>query len=274
MRLFPGVLLVWACTLFGQQSPEMVRAQEDMTRLRELVAQGAMAPARLADAEEALGDARDDETLHRTLYGRLTVEELTDEQSREMVEAAERRYSRQKERLEKTRKLVEEGVIARAELAPHEEELEHRRTTLELAEARARLLDELAEMARREEEMEVAEERTLRSPSEGVVVRFDGDGRFTVAQLRAVLNAFEKKFQKPMPISANGPTRFHRALGFDHTGRVDVALNPDQPEGVWLRAYLEANAIPYYAFRNAIRGKATGAHIHIGPGSTRLRAAD
>jgi hypothetical protein len=51
-------------------------------------------------------------------------------------------------------------------------------------------------------------------------------------------------------------------------------LNPDQPEGVWLRTYLSSNEIPYFAFRSAVSGKATGPHIHIGPGSTRLRAAD
>ena len=73
-----------------------------------------------------------------------------------------------------------------------------------------------------------------------------------------------------MPISANGETSVHRALGFDHRGRVDVAVMPDQPEGIWLRHYLEAHNIPFYAFRSAIAGKATGAHIHIGPGSTRL----
>ena len=55
---------------------------------------------------------------------------------------------------------------------------------------------------------------------------------------------------------------------------MDVAISPDQSEGVWLRAYLESNEIPYFAFRSAVPGKATGAHIHIGPGSTRLRAAD
>jgi hypothetical protein len=66
----------------------------------------------------------------------------------------------------------------------------------------------------------------------------------------------------------------HRALGFDHTGRIDVALMPDSTEGVWLRRYLESKSIPYYAFRAAIAGKATAAHIHIGPGSTRLRVAD
>jgi hypothetical protein len=42
---------------------------------------------------------------------------------------------------------------------------------------------------------------------------------------------------------------------------------------VWLRHYLEASAIPYYAFRSSVPGKATGAHIHIGPPSGHLQAA-
>jgi hypothetical protein len=76
-----------------------------------------------------------------------------------------------------------------------------------------------------------------------------------------------------MPVSADGETATHRALGFDHRGRVDVAVNPDQPEGVWLMGYLQKNRIPYFAFRMAVQGKATGAHIHIGPQSARLRVA-
>jgi len=104
--------------------------------------------------------------------------------------------------------------------------------------------------------------------------RFDGDGAFSPTDLKKVLTAFQNKFHHPMPISANGETSVHRALGFDHRGRVDVALNPDETEGAWLRAYLASQDIPYYAFRAALPGKATGPHIHIGPGSTRLRAAD
>ena len=45
---------------------------------------------------------------------------------------------------------------------------------------------------------------------------------------------------------------------------------PGAPEGVWLREYLQSRRIPYYAFSHAIPGKATAAHIHIGPGSTHL----
>ena len=45
----------------------------------------------------------------------------------------------------------------------------------------------------------------------------------------------------------------------------------NQPEGVWLREYLSGKDIPYFAFRRAVPGKATGAHIHLGPMSTRYR---
>jgi hypothetical protein len=92
--------------------------------------------------------------------------------------------------------------------------------------------------------------------------------------LKPLAVAFKKKFDHPLPISAEGETDLHRAMGFDHTGRVDVAVNPRDPEGVWLRRYLKSRQIPYYAFTRAIRGKATAAHIHIGTGSTRLHNAD
>ena len=86
--------------------------------------------------------------------------------------------------------------------------------------------------------------------------------------------AYVNRFAKPLPISADGETAVHRSLGFDHRGRVDVAVTPDQPEGVWLMRYLESRHIPYFAFRAAVPHQATGAHIHVGPGSTRLALSD
>ncbi len=273
MRLWFIALAISVCTVFGQESPEMVRAQEQIAKLRDLVAVGAVAPLRLQEAEQKLADAKDDQVLHRTLYGKLTVQDLTEEQSREMIEAAQRRFDRQTALIAQSQKLVDAGVIARGDLGPLQMELESRRLTIDLAKSRARLLDELTEMARREQAMESADDSAPR-PGLSVMEHFEGYGRFSPAELKAVTLAFEKKFKRPFPISANGETNVHRALGFDHRGRVDVAIAPDQREGVWLRSYLESNAIPYYAFRSAVAGKATGAHIHIGPGSTRLRAAD
>jgi hypothetical protein len=108
------------------------------------------------------------------------------------------------------------------------------------------------------------------STAHEIAERYDGDGVFNPRRFAKVESAFETRFGKPLPISAKGETAVHRALGFDHTGRIDVALHPDQPEGVWLREYLSENHIPYFAFRQGVPGKATGAHIHIGPQSTRL----
>jgi hypothetical protein len=100
---------------------------------------------------------------------------------------------------------------------------------------------------------------------------YEGDGAFDESRELAPLEfAFASRFDRPLPISAEGETEVHRALGFDHRGRVDVAVVPSQPEGIWLRQYLQLHKIPYYAFAHAIPGKATAAHVHIGPGSTRL----
>ena len=58
----------------------------------------------------------------------------------------------------------------------------------------------------------------------------------------------------------------------EHRGRVDVAVYPETTEGLWLQNYLKSKRIPYFAFRAAVPHQATGAHIHVGPGSTRLAA--
>jgi hypothetical protein len=73
-----------------------------------------------------------------------------------------------------------------------------------------------------------------------------------------------------MPISAYGQTATHDRLGFDHRNSVDVAVHPDSPEGQSLMAYLKSAGIPFIAFRHAVSGSATGAHIHIGYPSHRI----
>jgi hypothetical protein len=106
----------------------------------------------------------------------------------------------------------------------------------------------------------------------GKMEHFEGLGTFDeTRELQSIEKAFEAEFDRPLPISADGETEVHRALGFDHRGRIDVAIDPRAPEGIWLRRYLRSRKIPYYAFTSALAGKATAAHIHIGPGSNRLQ---
>lgn len=276
------VLFAFLCTLvLSAQVPvpaanpaslDVMKARSELERIRGLVQAGAMAPAKLSEAEDALGDAEDDQVLRATLYGSITAQDLTEEQAEQMRTAAQHRFDRQAARLDRYQKLVDAGVLARNEVEPLQMELESRRLTVDLANTRARLLEEIAAAAQTEKEAMQNEHAAIHDSS--VMVRFDGDGLFTQADLRKVMTAYQAKFGHALPISANGETSVHRALGFDHRGRVDVAVNPDTPEGSWLRAYLEQQEIPFFAFRAALPGKATGPHIHIGPGSTRLRAAD
>jgi hypothetical protein len=243
---------------------------QDPAKLRELVEAGALPRAALARAEAEAADRGDGAILRRTLYGTLRVEDLDDKQTAEMMQAARRRLERAETRLAEIKPLVERGYVARAALAPVEEDLAGRRRAFELAETRARLFEELLEMVRAEAAVEMA----VPGEEKPVQERFDGDGRFTPAHLKKVILGFEKEFGKPLPVSAHGDTVLHRSLGFDHRGRVDIALNPDQPEGKWLREMLALERIPYYAFRAAVPGRATAAHIHLGPPSLRLRVAD
>ncbi len=260
------------------QTPENAavrRATGELERVRTLVAAGAAPRASLEPVERALTAAQDDMIVAHTLYGKIGVEDLTEEQAGNMVSAARRQVEREKARLEAVRKLVDQGVAARAALMPVLEDLESRRKTLDLALSRSELIGELASMAKVEAAVSDADQNPDQSPADlRIAERFDGNGVFRDSEYKRVVLAFEKKFSHPLPVSARGETALHRALGFDHRGRVDIALNPDEAEGVWLRQYLAGSRMPYFAFRAAVPGQATGPHIHLGPPSTRLRAAD
>jgi len=269
MRYLPAILLfVCAGSVFAQSgdSPEVTRAKAGIERLRSLVDAGVVPRAQLEAAEAGLADAEDAALLRRTAYGT----ELTEDQADEMIAAAQRRLDRRTKAVADARKMVDSGVASLLSVTPFLEELDSARKELDLCESRARLSRQLAEMAHAEEAMEA---RLNHAPAEAheLADRYDGDGVFTMGDFAHVELDFEKQFGKPMPVSAMGETAVHRSLGFDHRGRVDVAIHPDQPEGRWLLEYLVEKHIPYFAFRQAVPGKATGAHIHIGPLSTRYK---
>jgi hypothetical protein len=243
----------------------VARAKAGIDKLRELVNAGAAPKVELEQAEEALADAEDFAYLRKTLYGA----DLTEDQVDAMVAAAARRLERRKQAIDRAQKLIDVGVASQASLGTFLEAQDWARKEFDLAESRAKSVRDLARMADQEQNLQHSLEQAPET-SNKIAERFDGSGGFTEEEFRRIEKAFVLHFAKPMPISALGETAVHRALGFDHRGRVDVALNPDQPEGKWLREYLEANRIPFFAFWQAVPGKATGAHIHIGPMSTRL----
>ncbi|HYW43905.1 MAG TPA: hypothetical protein VE959_13665 [Bryobacteraceae bacterium] len=271
MRLISGViLLVCAGCVFAQvDDPEVARAKAGMENVRALVEAGAAPRIQLQKAEEQIADAQDAALLRKTAYG----QDLTVEQSDAMIAASARRLDRRQKAFDEAQKLVNAGVVSKLYLSTFLEELDSARKEFGLIESRAKLVAELAAMAKAEEALDtrLAEQPSEAAGAPDVAERFDGDADFTPSAFTKVEVAFAEHFGKPLPVSAMGDTAVHRALGFDHRGRVDVAVNPDQPEGVWLRGYLTEHRISYFAFRQAVPGKATGAHIHLGPMSTRLK---
>ena len=288
MRQLLVLLSLGALAMFGQapaadssETPANKRielAKQELDKVTTLVQAGALPRIRLEQAEQDLADAQDDAILERTLYGELPVKDVNDHLIDDMIAAAQRRVERQQLRLNQARQRVIDGIAPQSSLTPLEEELAIRRVNLNLAHSRAHLMNELATLDKVEKSMSEVQNATTieyRDYFTKGMEHYEGAGAFNASQdLKPLALAFEKRFDRPLPISAEGETNLHRAMGLDHSGRVDVALNPSDREGSWLRRYLKARRIPYYAFTRAIRGKATAAHIHIGPGSTRLHNAD
>ncbi len=270
------VCLLAACALFAGEAATVRQARENLEQTRKLVDAGAASRKQLLQAEELYRQAQDDVLLAEMLDARIAVEDLTEEQSSNAVAAATRRLDRHRARLVSQSALVAEGVAPRTSLVPLEEEIDRARKIVAAMEDRARSLGEIAAMIRAEEE--VAEVQPAEpSIADGVIARitrFQGENRFATEDFKRVVLEFEKKFDRKLPVSARGETALHRSMGFDHRGRVDVALNPDGVEGRWLMRFLEQQKIPFFAFRTAVRGQATAPHIHIGPPSTRIRFSD
>jgi hypothetical protein len=270
VRLF--LSLIATILVFGAVAPgQTVDLQElkrmEVERLRLMAETGSVPRARLEQAQAELADAEDNTILRRTLYGTLRVEDFTKEQTDLMVSAATRLVERQQERYERTKQLVSEGIVARASLGAMLDDLEYRKKALDLANFRANLVAELSEQALAEGDLDAPSAPAFRAGR--AIERYDGLGMFREVDFVRINTAYTKQFGRPLPVSAKGDTALHRSLGFDHRGRVDIALNPDQREGAWLRGYLQRSKLPYYAFRAAIKGKATAPHIHLGPPSTR-----
>ncbi len=143
-----------APTNYGGLSQVLVdRAAADVTRIRALVDQGTLSKSQLEQAEARLADAQDQAVLSTTLYGQLRLEDMTPDQADAMVAAAQRRVDRQARIVEDRRKLLDSGILARAEFSAYQDELDARQRVLELARNRVKLLADLHEMAENEQRL-------------------------------------------------------------------------------------------------------------------------
>lgn len=249
---------------------QIERLEAELARTRTLVENGTLAPVRLKELEASLADAKDEEVLAETLYGDTPVEKFTEQQGKAMMDAAQRRVDRESAVVQSRQSLLDNGVISRSDFETLKASLDTRRQVLVLAQNRLRLLEDLRRMAEAEKRAELAAAGPQQGTLKNSMVRYVGNGAFTMADVPVIANQFEQHFHHPLPISASGQTLLHQSLGLDHRNRIDVALGPESAEGVWLRSFLEKLHIPYLAFSNAVPGAATAPHIHIGVESTRL----
>ena len=255
-----------------ENDPTVKLARETLDRITRLVQSGALPQMRLRKAQQDVEDALDASILKKNLYSN----DILPEQAEQMIYVAQRMVVRRQSALLETQQLVSAGVISRAEAESSGVDLSNAQRELDWAETRAKLVEQMAASVKLQKEIASIESQAETHPEWNgkVYTRYDGTGVFTPSDLRVLETAYITRFSRPLPISANGETALHRSLGFDHRGRVDVAVTPDQPEGAWLMHYLQSKRIPYCAFRAAVPHQATGAHIHVGPGSTKLALSD
>ena len=102
------------------------------------------------------------------------------------------------------------------------------------------------------------------------VIRYQGAGDLATDGVGTLQVFFAERFGRALPVSALGQTPVHDRLGFDHRHAVDVAVHPDSEEGRVLIEYLRRERIPFLAYKGAVPGASTGAHLHIGQTSPRI----
>jgi hypothetical protein len=176
--------------------------------------------------------------------------------------------------VEKRRELLERGIISRRELEESERELEVAQgklssTRQEMVVADQSLAEAMIEppVISRPTPGRPAPEQYELTPH---FVHYRGSARWSLAEAPKLQSFFARRFGRPLPVSAYGQTPLHDRLGFDHRDAIDVAISPDSPEGSALMTFLRGAGISFMAYRGAVRGEATGAHIHVGPASRRM----
>ena len=251
MGKFSALLLLLggaACAAQSSEDSTVAVAKAELARIQGLVEAGALPRASLEKAQDAVADAQDSGILRRTAYG----SELNVDQAEEMVAAAKRRLDRRQKWYDAAAQLVAIGAAPKASLLPLSDDLEAERREVGLVEERARLIHELGEMV----SAEANYVNKLAPPAEAaeLAAGYSADGTFAYATYAKVEVAFRERFGRPMPVSAMGETAVHRAMGFDHRGRVDVAIESRPARGRVADRLSEAESYSLFRFSRAGEG--------------------
>jgi hypothetical protein len=175
------------------------------------------------------------------------------------------------ERVEEKKLLYEAGIISKTEIEQAENRIAKEQAELE---ERKQLIKEadnvIAEAKAMEKLLKMPPLRVGGFVSTAALIRYNGTSAWTLTNISKVQGFFVSQFGRSLPVSAFGQTATHDRLNFDHRNSVDVAIHPDSAEGQAVIAFLRNAGIPFLAFRQAVPGSATGAHIHIGYPSRRI----
>ena len=224
--------------------------------------QGPQRNQRSAAVDSELARSRA-EVLQKTKETRAGAEKL--------LALHEAELKRVTEEYEQRRELYYQGLISRVDVIQAEERVA--KTTLLIRDDKRFLAETdtaLTEFTMRDELLRLPGLALGGYSETASLLRFNGAAGFTLAEVAKIERFFTSTFGRGLPISALGQTSTHDRMRFDHRNAVDVALHPESAEGRSVLNFLRQAGIPFIAFRAAVPGAATGAHIHIGKPSPRL----
>lgn len=207
-----------------------------------------------------------DEYIAKTQEYKASLEKL--------ITIYERNVEKAEKELGKSKKLFDEGLISKVKFAEYEQALERERENLQTARRQMSEADAQVAAVLVESEAEKTIARNLSLAGQRLVrttsfTRFAGASGWGIGEAWKIQRFFSDTFKKQLPIAVFGQGPIHDRWRLDHRNAMDISLHPDSVEGQALLGFLQRNGISYLAFRSAIPGTATGAHIHIGRPSHR-----
>jgi len=174
--------------------------------------------------------------------------------------------------LEKRKALLTQNIISKKDVEDSERLLAAAQAKVNVTKKQMGESDDLIAEAKAADQLaKMPPARVGAYQTTAALIRYNGPAHWVLSDASKVESFFTSHFHRAMPISAFGQTAVHTQLGFDHSNSMDVAIHPDSAEGQAVMSYLRSAGIPFIAFRHAIAGSATGAHIHIGYPSHRIR---
>jgi hypothetical protein len=255
---FPLSATVFVAIFLLLISPQAARAQEQKGKA------AARSSSKISTADAELARLRA-EVIEKMKVTRASTEKLLvlhEDEVKKLTEVYQQR-----------RELYNQGLISRAELNLAERALAM--AMVRVSEDKRWIMESdiaLTEASMRDVLLGLPSLSPGGYSESGTLIRFNGASSWSLNDVAKIEKFFSQTFGHTLPISAFGQTATHDRLRFDHKNAIDVALHPDSNEGRSLLLYLRQAGIPFIAFRGAVAGAATGAHIHIGKPSIRTAA--